>query len=98
MPNVPFSMRIRASSIACRILASVCFSLRAMCTSLLPLAWSAMSPCRPLLCSIDVWMGFRPAAEESSARFFSRASLYAETFIEICSYRTPDSGLGNTGS
>jgi len=37
-PYVPFSMRHSASSIACRIFASVCFSFSWMCTSLLPVA------------------------------------------------------------
>src|SRR5262245_19779874 len=37
-PNVPSSMRRRASSMAWRIFASVCFSLSWICTSLLPLA------------------------------------------------------------
>src|SRR2546429_464524 len=37
-PYVPLSIRVSASSIACRIFASVCFSLSWMWTSLLPLA------------------------------------------------------------
>src|SRR5687768_8662143 len=80
-PNEPFSIRISASSIACRILASVCFSRSWMWTSLFPAAWSAMSPCRPLLCSIESVSGLKPAVSSSSARFFSKASLKTETFM-----------------
>src|SRR5690606_21023922 len=38
MPKVPLSIRVSASSIACRILASVCFRRSWMCTSLFPAA------------------------------------------------------------
>src|SRR4029079_12079832 len=51
-PYEPSSMRRSAPSMACRIFASVCFSFSWMWTSLLPAAWSAMSPCRPELFSI----------------------------------------------
>jgi hypothetical protein len=52
-------MRHSASSIACRIFASVCLSFSWMWTSLLPLAWSARSPWRVLV-SIDVCNGLIP--------------------------------------
>src|SRR5258708_1981315 len=71
-------MRERASSIAWRILASVCFSLSWMWTSLLPLAWSAMSPWRVLF-SIDACKGLIPPVPRISVRFLRSASL------KICS-------------
>src|SRR4029077_14235159 len=84
MPYVPFSRRQRASSIACRIFASVCFSFSAMWTSLLPLAWSAMSPWRVLL-SIEACSGLIPPVPSISVRFLSSASLNVVSSVAITS-------------
>src|SRR5215831_17996289 len=53
-----------------------------MCTSLLPLAWSAMSPWRVLF-SIEACRGLMPPAPRISARFLSSASLWVCRSIEL---------------
>src|SRR5437868_5761582 len=53
-----------------------------MWTSLLPLAWSAMSPWRVLF-SIEAWSGLMPPAPRISPRFLRSASLYAVSSIGV---------------
>src|SRR3954470_17067570 len=53
-----------------------------MCTSLLPLAWSARSPCRELTSFMVSCSGLTPPpAARISARFLSNASLYVDVSI-----------------
>src|SRR5688500_5344253 len=66
---------------AWRILASVCFSFSWMWTSLLPLAWSAMSPWRPELFSMVHCSGLAAVPPSSSPRLRSSASRKVSTFI-----------------
>src|SRR6185503_9792764 len=80
-PYEPSSMRRSAPSMACRILASVCFSFSWMWTSLLPAAWSAMSPWRPELFSIVHCNGLVALPPSSSKRFLISASRKISTFI-----------------
>src|SRR3954470_11495148 len=52
-----------------------------MWTSLLPLAWSAMSPCRPELFSIVHCSGLAALPPRSSPRLFSNAVRYVSMSI-----------------
>src|SRR5688572_31173984 len=89
-------MRRSAPSIACRILASVCFSFSWMWTSLLPLAWSAISPWRPELFSIVHCNGLAAVPPSSSPRLRSSASRKISTSISCSRSLALDSSRRRT--